>query len=203
MSDVKNSVDDAGRAAVLVRNWWAIGLRGGFAVLFGVVALLQPGLTIETLVILFGTYMLVDGIWAITSGVWAAARHERWTLLVFEGVLNFLAASIALVAPVATVLALIYLAGAWAILTGATLFIAAFALRVIDGRWLMALGATVSVVWGALLLAWPITAAIVMTWWLGGYAIVFGAALLGLAFRLWTTGRPARVDRALPRKRPF
>ena len=203
MGESNKPAGASGRAAVLVRNWWAIGLRGGFAVLFGVLALLQPGLTIETLVVLFGIYMLLDGIWAITSGVWAAARHERWTLLVFEGVLNFLAASIALVAPVATVLALIYLAGAWAILTGATLFIAAFALRVIDGRWLMALGATVSVLWGALLLAWPITAAVVMTWWLGGYAIVFGTALLRLAFRLWTIGRPARVDRALPRKRPF
>ena len=203
MGESDDQAGSFGRAAVLVRNWWAIGLRGGFAILFGIVALLLPGLTIETLVFLFGAYMLVDGIWAITAAVWAAARHERWALLVFEGVLNLLAASIALVAPIATVVALVYLAGIWAILTGATLFIAAFALRVIDGRWLMALGAAVSILWGASLFAWPITGAVVMTWWLGGYAIVFGAALLGLAFRLWNAGQPARPDRILPRKRPF
>ena len=97
--------------------------------------------------------------------------------------------------------ALIYLAGAWAILTGVTLFIAAFALRVIDGRWLMALGAAVSIMWGALLLAWPINGAVIMTWWLGGYAIVFGAALLGLAFQLWAAGRPATLDNAALRRR--
>ena len=203
MGDVKISVDDAGRAAVLVRNWWVIGLRGGFTILFGIVALLRPGLTIETLEILFGLYMLIDGVWTITAGVRAAARHDRWSLLVVEGVLDFLAASIALVAPVGTVVALIYLAGAWAILTGVTLFIAAFALRVINGRWLMGLGAAVSIMWGALLLAWPIDGAVVMTWWLGGYAIVFGTALLGLAFQLWVAGRPPKVESAAPRKRPF
>ena len=202
MSDVKNSVDDAGRAAVLVRNWWVIGLRGGFTILFGVVALFRPGLTIETLVVLFGIYMLIDGVWTITAGVRAAARHDRWSLLVVEGALDFLAASIALVAPVGTVVALIYLAGAWAILTGVTLFIAAFALRVIDGRWLMALGAAVSIMWGALLLAWPINGAVIMTWWLGGYAIVFGAALLGLAFQLRAAGRSAGLDNAALRRRP-
>ena len=180
-----------------------IGLRGGFTILFGVVALLRPGLTTETLEVLFGIYMLNDGAWTITAGVRAAARHDRWTLLVVEGVLDFLVASIALVAPAGTVIALVYLAGAWAILTGVTLFIAAFALRVIDGRWLMALGAAVSIMWGALLLAWPINGAVMMTWWLGGYAIVFGAALLGLAFQLRAAGRPPRHESAAPRKRPF
>lgn len=192
-----------GRAALLIRNWWAIGLRGGFAVLFGLVALLLPGLTLETMVILFGAYMLTDGVWAIMSGLWAATRHERWALLVCEGALNLVAAGIALLAPVATVVALVYLAGVWAILTGATLFAAAFALRMIDGRWLMALGAAVSVLWGALLLYRPIPGALVMTWWLGGYAIVFGATLLGLAARLWNAGQPTRVNRPLPRMGPF
>ena len=191
------------RAAVLVRNWWAIGLRGSFAVLFGIAALLQPGLTIGTLVFLFGAYALVDGAGAIAAGLWAAARHKRWGLLVLEGALNLVAASIALVAPAMTVHGLIYLAGTWAILSGSTLFIAAFALQVLDGRWLMALGATVSVLWGTLLLAWPITGTTVMTWWLGGYAIAFGVALLGLAVRLWRAGQPAKVVRALPRKQPF
>ena len=191
------------RAAVLVRNWWAIGLRGSFAVLFGIAALLQPGLTIGTLVFLFGAYALVDGAGAIAAGLWSAARHKRWGLLGLEGALNLVAASIALVAPAVTVHGLIYLAGTWAILSGSTLFIAAFALQVLDGRWLMALGATVSVLWGTLLLAWPITGTTVMTWWLGGYAIAFGVALLGLAVRLWRAGQPAKVVRALPRKQPF
>ena len=203
MSESNNPADKYGRAAVLVRNWWAIGLRGGFAVLFGAMALLLPGVTIETLVFVFGAYTLVDGVLTMTAGLWAAARHERWMLLVFEGVLDLLAASIALVAPVATVIALVDLAGVWAILTGATLFVAAFAMRVIDGGWLMALGAAVSILWGALLFAWPITGAVMMTWWLGGYAIVFGAALLGLAFRLWDAGQPKRPSGALPRRRSF
>jgi uncharacterized membrane protein HdeD (DUF308 family) len=42
----------------------------------------------------------------------------------------------------------------------------------------------VSVLWGVLLAVFPVTGAVVLTWWLGGYAVAFGAALLVLAFRL-------------------
>ena len=41
MGDVKSSVDGAGRAAILVSNWWRTGLRDGFTVLFGIVLLLR------------------------------------------------------------------------------------------------------------------------------------------------------------------
>ena len=48
----------------------------------------------------------------------------------------------------------------------------------------MGLGGAVSVVWGILLILQPIVGALVLTWWIGAYAIVFGAVLLTLALRL-------------------
>jgi uncharacterized membrane protein HdeD (DUF308 family) len=39
-------------------------------------------------------------------------------------------------------------------------------------------------IYGALLLVAPMTGAVVLTWWLGVYALVFGIALVVLAFRL-------------------
>lgn len=53
----------------------------------------------------------------------------------------------------------------------------------------MGLGGVASIVWGVLLALWPATGAIVLTWWMGAYALVFGGALLGLAFRLRTRHR--------------
>jgi uncharacterized membrane protein HdeD (DUF308 family) len=42
----------------------------------------------------------------------------------------------------------------------------------------------VSVIYGGLLIAAPMIGAVVLTWWLGAYALVFGVSLLVLAFRL-------------------
>ena len=76
---------------LLAQNWWAIALRGVFAIIFGIIALLMPGAALLAFVLLFAAYMLVDGIFAIVAGVRAAQRHERWGWLVFEGILDLIA----------------------------------------------------------------------------------------------------------------
>jgi uncharacterized membrane protein HdeD (DUF308 family) len=182
-ADASPAVSDA-MSARLAQNWWVIALRGVVAILFGIIALLMPGPTLAALVLLFAAYMIVDGVLDIVAGVRAAQRHERWGWLVFEGIADLVAAAIALVWPLATIFAFVVLLGAWAIVSGILLWTAAFQLSVPRGRWLMALGGAVSVLWGFLLLVWPFTGAIVLTWWMGAYALVFGVALLVLAFRL-------------------
>lgn len=171
-------------SAVLAQNWWMIALRGLFAILFGVIAILLPGVTLAALVLLFAAYMLVDGILAIAAGVRAAQRHERWGMLILEGIADLVAGAIAFFWPLVTVLAFVYLLGAWAIVSGVLLCSAAFRLNIVRGRWLMGFGGAVSVIWGVLLLVWPFTGALVLTWWIGAYALIFGVALLVLAFRL-------------------
>ena len=57
-------------------------------------------------------------------------------------------------------------------------------LQLTHGKWLMGLGGVVSVIWGILLILVTIAGALVLTWWMGAYALFFGGALLALAFRL-------------------
>jgi len=175
-------------AEALARNWWAIALSGAAAILFGLVALLMQGVTIAALVLLFGVYMAVDGVFAIVAGVRAAAHHERWGALILEGVADLIAAAIAFLVPLATALAFVYLAGAWAVISGALLIAATFRLPSTHGRWLMGLGGAISLLWGVLLFVAPIAGAVVLTWWLGAYALLFGGALIALAFRLRNYG---------------
>jgi hypothetical protein len=77
--DRPGSIEDM--TAALARNWWAIALRGVFAILFGAIALVLPGVTIASLLLLFAAYMIVDGILAIVAAIRAARRHERWWFL--------------------------------------------------------------------------------------------------------------------------
>ena len=171
-------------SARLAQNWWAIALRGAFAILFGIVAILMPGPTLAALVLLFAAYMIVDGVLAIVAGARAARRHDRWGWLVFEGIVDLAAAAIAILFPAATIFAFVLLVGAWAIVTGILLWGAALRLNLAHGRWLMALAGILSVIWGFLLIVWPAIGALVLAWWMGAYALFFGGALLALAFQL-------------------
>lgn len=170
--------------AVLARNWWAVALRGMAAILFAAAALLVPGLTALSLVFLFAVYMLLDGAFALASAIRAARRHSRWGLLVLEAIVCFLVAAIALFTPGITVIAFVYLTAAWAIVTGAFGLAAAFRLHMDHGRLWLAIGGVASIVFGALLATAPLIGAVVLTWWLGIYALVFGACMLALALRL-------------------
>ena len=100
----------------------------------------------------------------------------------------------AVIWPVITIVAFVLLMGAWAIVTGALLFGASFRLNIPHGRWLMTLAGAVSLIWGVLLIIWPLIGAVVLTWWIAAYALVFGVAMLVLAFRL----RGRRHDAVAP-----
>jgi uncharacterized membrane protein HdeD (DUF308 family) len=184
--------------AVLARNWWAIGLRGVLGILFGLIALFLPGATMLSLVLVFAVYTLVDGVFAIVSAVRAARQHERWGFLVLEGIVDIAAAAVAALWPAITVLAFVLLIALWAILTGILELAAAFRLEMADGRGWLIFGGVVSLIYGALLLLAPMIGAVVLTWWLGVYALVFGVALVVLAFRL-----RARLDEHRPALQPL
>ncbi len=169
---------------VLADSWWAVGLRGIIAVAFGLICLIVPGGAILALVLFFSAYMLVDGVFALASGIKAARNGERWGLLILEGIVDLAAGAIAFLWPQITALAFVILIGVWAIISGALMLGAALTLKLNHGRWWLALGAIASIIFGILLLVSPIVGAVVLTWWIGAYAIVFGVMLLVLAFQL-------------------
>jgi uncharacterized membrane protein HdeD (DUF308 family) len=170
--------------AVLAKNWWAVGIRGIIGILFGLVALFLPGATMLSLVLVFAAYAFVDGVFAIVSAVRAARERERWGYLLLEGIVDIAAAAVAVLWPGITVVAFVFVVAFWAIFTGVLELMAAFRLDFIDGRGWLIFGGIVSVLYGVLLIVAPMIGAVVLTWWLGAYALVFGVCLVVLAFKL-------------------
>jgi uncharacterized membrane protein HdeD (DUF308 family) len=172
------------KSILLARNWWAIALRGLAGIVFGLIALFVPGAVLLTLALLFAAYLLVDGVLGIIAAVRAASHHERWRLLLAEGVVNIVVGVIAAMFPAAAVLGFVLLVAAWALITGVLMVVAAFRLHISHGRWWLVFAGIVSVIWGVLLVVAPMMGAVVLTWWLGAYAIIFGVMLLMVGFRL-------------------
>jgi uncharacterized membrane protein HdeD (DUF308 family) len=82
------------------------------------------------------------------------------------------------------VLVFVLLIAFWAIVTGVLELMAAFRLDFIDGRGWLIFAGIVSILYGVLLIVAPMIGAVVLTWWLGAYALVFGVSLVVLAFKL-------------------
>ena len=184
---------------LLARNWWALLIRGVLAVVFGLIAFLNPGITLAALVLLFGAYSLVDGVFSIVAGLRAAQRHERWWPLALEGLLSIVVGIIVFLMPAAAAFALLMLASAWSIVTGLFRIAAAIRLRrEIQGEWLLILNGVLSVAFGVVIALWPAAGLVTLVWLVGFYAIVFGVILIALAFRLRSHGQrhPARPARA-------
>lgn len=170
----------------VTRDWWVFAVRGIAALVFGVLAFIWPGATLTALVFLFGAYVLADGVSllvALARGD-ALARRHAWAVGII-GVLGIIAGIVTFAWPSLTALSLLYLVAIWAIATGTFQVIAAIALRrELKGEFWMALGGVASLVFGALLLAFPGQGLVSLVWLVGLWAVVFGVSSLGLARRL-------------------
>lgn len=186
---MKENITGATVADLLTHNWWLLALRGLCAVLFGILAFIWPGITLLGMVFMFGAYALVNGILSFVVAARSPRGYPRFGSLIFEGILSVLAGVIAFVVPGITALALLALVAAWAIITGIMEIVMAVRLRkVIHNEWLLILAGLASLAFGVLLLLRPAPGMLVLIWWIGGFALVFGVLLIALAFRLRKRG---------------
>lgn len=174
----------------LTRNWGWVLLRGVLALLFGVLALTNPAVTLTVLVLWFGAWAIVDGMFMVGSALARERGQQRWGMLLLGGLLGIAAGVVTFLAPAVTALALLSLVAAWAIVIGAFEIVAAVRLRrVITGEWMFIVAGLLGVAFGLFLIARPGAGALAMILWIGAYALVSGVLLIALAFRLRSWGR--------------
>ncbi|RFB88677.1 hypothetical protein B5K11_24710 [Rhizobium leguminosarum bv. trifolii] len=175
---------ESARNSMLADNWWIVALRGVLALMFGIAAFVMPAATMLALVLVFAAYCLVDGIFGVALSVRGARKGERWGLLLLNGLFGVAIGVAAAMLPGITVLAFILMIAAWALVSGGLMLGAAFKLKVTHGRWFLVFGAIASLLYGVLLFVSPFIGALVLTWWMGAHALVFGITLIVLAFKL-------------------
>src|SRR5262249_51269991 len=101
----------------LRENWWLFLLRGLCGILFGVLTFIVPGVTLATLILLYGAYALLDGVLAIAAAITGGAPGSRWWLAIV-GLLGIAAGGLTFVWPGVTAYVLLIFIAAWAITTG-------------------------------------------------------------------------------------
>jgi uncharacterized membrane protein HdeD (DUF308 family) len=170
----------------LADNWWLLLLRGLTAIAFGILAFFWPGLTLLTLILLWGVYALCDGVLALAAAIFAKGDDiaPRWWLALV-GIVSILAGVVTFLYPGMTTLILLMFIAAWAIIIGLLQIWGAIEWRnVLDDAWLLALNGVLAAAFGAILFAQPGAGAVALVWMIGWFAVVFGYLNVALSFRL-------------------
>ena len=170
-----------------------MGLRGACALAFALWAL-QPGVRRESVAAALGLYAVAEALPALIAGLRIGSRS-----LVILAIVDSLTGSLLLLRPGIGHLAFVYVAGAWAMLTGILEMFAAGAFRASSRtEWLQASAGGVSVVLGLVLGIFPSLPAGALPRVLGVAILLTGGLTLGVAGRLFgVAGRAARSARSL------
>jgi uncharacterized membrane protein HdeD (DUF308 family) len=170
---------------ILSRYWWMTVLRGLFWILFGVVILARPGISLLSLTLALGIVIFADGILNVMNAFAGRKVHEDWWVLLLVGLTGIGIGALTFYSPQTTALALVFYVAIWAIATGLLQIAAAIRLRrQLAGEVWWILAGIASVIFGVLLIVQPAAGALTLLWLFAVYAIAFGVLLVLLAFRV-------------------
>jgi uncharacterized membrane protein HdeD (DUF308 family) len=167
----------------LARNWWAIALRGAFALLFGLIAFAWGGATPAFLGGVFGVFLLVEGGLAACSSLGAHSVEERAYVSLVEGALG-LAFGVVLLTGIHEPQTVIRLVAAWiaavGLLEGASSI--SFRRHVAAPRLLISVAVVSTLLGAGLWLFSP--PMLVAVWFIGAWAMFVGATTLFVSYAL-------------------
>ncbi|WP_134678475.1 HdeD family acid-resistance protein [Paracoccus ravus] len=170
---------------VMAANWWLLLLRGIAAIVFGIVALIWPGLTVYALLMVFGAFAIFDGVIALMTAFQRRPRDDRWWAWAVEGILSMMIGLLALFWTEETALAFIIWMAIWGVIAGVFRILAAIRLRdEIAGEWALGFSGLLLLIWGILMAMLPTAGLLSLAWLIGIFAALTGTALVILSLRL-------------------
>jgi uncharacterized membrane protein HdeD (DUF308 family) len=185
ISQASSSVTVVAFPQLVARNWWLFLLRGLAAITFGVLSLIWPGISLVTLILLFGAYALVDGVFALAAAIVGRGNAELSWWLLLVGLLGIGIGITTFLWPGLTALTLLYFIAGWIVATGLLQIIGAIELRkAIENEWWLILDGALSVLFGILLFTMPGAGAVALIWLIAVFAIAFGILMVGFAFKV-------------------
>lgn len=185
-------------------EWGGLALRGLLAIIFGIAAVFWPGLTLVTLVYLFGGFVLASGLITLVGGLGS----------LYDGARSFLSRILVLILGVAEIgvgvyllrhpevafTTLILLVGFVLVLRGVIdIAVGLFEDSSLMQRTVTVISGLIAGFVGVVLLFQPERGGVAFVWILGLYALLVGPMMVALALDIKngtnsvTRGRPARA----------
>ena len=168
-----------------LKNWWLVLAKGIFAIIFGLIALFYPDITLYTLITFFGLFAIAGGLFLAVASVINAKHNAYWGFWLTEGLLDILIGIVIIAYPEITIKIFIIIFGVWALISGVMHLINARKLRgVLINKNVHIINGVIAVLFGILLLFNPFGGGIALTMLIGIFALIYGIFSVIIAVRL-------------------
>lgn len=169
----------------MASRWWMLIVRGAVAFAFGALTLASPSTTVQTLLVMWGTYAAFDGALCVLLASQRDIDGHPWGWLMFEGTVSLGTGLVALLSAQVSPLVLLSWIALRAALSGIAEIAEAFRVRdAIHGEWLLATCGVLSAAFGITMLLYRGAGAVAAAGMIAAYAILCGALLIALGMRL-------------------
>ncbi len=165
--------------------WWTLLLRGILAILLGIIAINNVGLTALAIFVWFVFYAIADGIFHVYMSIVYRHDTKHWWVGLLSGLLSIAFGIAAFMWPQITAYVLLVFIAARAIIDGVLGIVQAIQLRKeVKGEWLLIVGGVAAVLFGIWMFFNPKQGGVALLWIIAVYAIVTGVILVIQAFRM-------------------
>jgi|SRR5579875_790184 uncharacterized membrane protein HdeD (DUF308 family) len=176
-----------GQATLLRGFVLVLLLRGVIALAFGIAVFTWPGLTLETLALLFATLVFIDGLLAVLLAGADLGQRIHWWWHLGEGVLGVVIGLITFFRSSITSPGLLYLIVIWALILGIFEIAQAFWTRMQQREaGLTFINGLLALLFGLILLIRPTTGALAALSLIVFYALVLGLMQATRAIRVYS-----------------
>ncbi len=165
----------------LKANWWMLTVRGVALLLFGLVAVFWPGLTLVTFVYLFSAFLLVSGLVGVITAL-VSIGNKGWFVGLLMGLLELGVGLYLVRHPLVSFATLILLLGLSFIVRGVIEVVSALSGNdMATSKTLAIIGGLLGVIVGVMVLNQPAASGVVFVWLVGLYALLMGPVVIALS----------------------
>jgi len=170
--------------ALVKRAWWVFVVGGLAMAVFGLLAFSNPGLALFVMATFFAASVLVDGV----SNILGALQNrdkDGWWILLLLGLLGAAVGGYALFNPPLSILAFILIVAFEAMVLGALLVMLGYKVRKATRReWMLYLAGTLSILFGILVVANPVTGSRTIVYMIASWSLVIGILKVAFGFKV-------------------
>lgn len=170
----------------LAKQLWGLAIaQGVLAILFGVLALFWPGLTVALLIVFFSIFVLVWGVVGVIVSLSTIGSNKFWWLELIFGVLALGLAVYMLRNPLDAAKVFVFLIGITFLVRGVVdLLVGLFDGSETGGnRVFRVIVGILGVLAGIVTFLYPVSAGVAVVWVIGLYAVLYGSVVIAFAFR--------------------